>query len=67
MIKVAVIGSGNGGSAPLDIFHTNGNVKIIGITYKDRDAPGLNLLFPYKLFYKLADIYIKRKYFLLQL
>jgi len=59
MIKVAVIGSVNGGSALLDIFHTNGNVKIIGITYKDRDAPGLNLLFPYKLFYKLADIIYK--------
>ena len=59
MIKIAVIGAGNGGSALLDIFHTNGNVKIIGITDKDRDAPGLNLLFPYKLFYKLADIIYK--------
>src|SRR3972149_11752992 len=43
MIKIAVIGAGNGGSALLDIFHTNGNVKIIGITDKDKNAPGLNL------------------------
>ena len=43
MIKIAVIGAGNGGSALLDIFHTNGNVKIVGITDKDKNAPGLNL------------------------
>ncbi|HHT9107889.1 MAG TPA: diguanylate cyclase [Candidatus Wunengus sp. YC64] len=43
MIKIAVIGAGNGGRALLDIFHTNGNVKIIGITDKDKNAPGLNL------------------------
>lgn len=43
MIKIAVIGAGNGGSALLDIFHTNGNVKIIGITDKDKNATGLNL------------------------
>ena len=56
MIQIAVIGAGNGGSALLDVFHTNGNVKILGITDKDRDAPGLNLLFLYKIFYKLTDI-----------
>lgn len=43
MLKIAVIGAGKGGSALLDIFHTNGNVKIVGITDKDRNAPGLNL------------------------
>jgi two-component system, NtrC family, sensor kinase len=50
MIKIAVIGAGNGGSALLDIFHTNGKVKILGIPDKDRDAPGLNLFFPINYF-----------------
>jgi len=43
MIKVAIIGAGKGGSALLDVFHTNGEVKVVGITDKDKNAPGLNL------------------------
>lgn len=43
MIKVAIIGAGKGGSALLDIFHTNGEVKVVGITDRDRSAPGLIL------------------------
>ncbi len=43
MLKIAVIGAGKGGSALLDMFHTNGNVEIVGVTDKDRNAPGLNL------------------------
>jgi len=43
VIKIAIIGAGTGGSALLDVFHTNGNVKIVGITDKDKNAPGLNL------------------------
>ncbi|HLE87165.1 MAG TPA: diguanylate cyclase [Candidatus Brocadiaceae bacterium] len=43
MIKIAVIGAGTGGSALLDVFHTNGNIEIVGITDKDKNAPGLNL------------------------
>lgn len=38
-----MIGAGRGGSALLDIFHTNGSVKIVGITDKDKNAPGLSL------------------------
>lgn len=43
MLKIAVIGAGKGGSAILDIFHTNGNVKIVGITDNNTSAPGLGL------------------------
>ena len=43
MLKIAVIGAGKGGSALLDIFHSNGNVKIIGITDQNKNAEGLRL------------------------
>jgi len=43
MLKIAVIGAGKGGCALLDIFHANGNVKIIGITDNNKNAPGLKM------------------------
>ncbi|MBI4746416.1 MAG: PAS domain S-box protein [Deltaproteobacteria bacterium] len=43
MIKIAIIGAGKGGSALLDIFHTNGEVKVVGISDKDKNAQGLVL------------------------
>ena len=43
MIKIAIIGAGKGGSALLDIFHANEEVKVVGITDEDRGAPGLVL------------------------
>ncbi|MDP1758554.1 MAG: PAS domain S-box protein, partial [Thermodesulfovibrionales bacterium] len=43
MIKVAIVGAGKGGSYLLEVFHINGEVKVVGITDKDNKAPGLNL------------------------
>jgi diguanylate cyclase (GGDEF)-like protein/PAS domain S-box-containing protein len=43
MIKIGIIGAGKGGSALLDVFHTNGEVKVVGITDRDKKAPGLSL------------------------
>lgn len=43
MIKVAIAGAGKGGSYLLEVFHINGEVKVVGITDKDSKAPGLNL------------------------
>lgn len=43
MIKVAIVGAGKGGSALLDVFHTNGEVKVVGITDSDKNAPALTL------------------------
>ncbi len=43
MIKVAIVGAGKGGSALLDVFHTNGEVRVVGITDKDKNAGGLSL------------------------
>jgi len=43
MIKVAIVGAGKGGSALLDVFHVNGEVKVVGITDKDKKALGLSL------------------------
>lgn len=43
MIKVAIVGAGKGGSSLLDVFHTNGEVKVVGITDKNKKAPGLGL------------------------
>ena len=43
MIRVAIVGAGKGGSSLLDVFHTNGEVKVIGITDRDRNAHGLTL------------------------
>lgn len=50
MLKIAVIGAGKGGSALLDIFHTNGNVKVVGITDKDKNAPGITLAKEYEIY-----------------
>ncbi len=43
MIRVAIVGAGKGGSYLLEVFHINGEVKVVGITDKDNKAPGLNL------------------------
>lgn len=43
MVKVAIVGAGRGGSSLLDVFHTNGEVKVVGITDRMKDAPGLSL------------------------
>jgi len=43
MIKVAIVGAGQGGTALLEVFHINGEVKVVGITDKDKNAPGINL------------------------
>ncbi len=43
MIKVAIVGAGKGGSYLLEVFHMNGEVKVVGITDKDNKAPGLKL------------------------
>ncbi|RJQ41379.1 MAG: diguanylate cyclase [Nitrospiraceae bacterium] len=43
MIKVAIVGAGKGGSYLLEVFHINGEVKVVGITDRDNKAPGLNL------------------------
>ncbi|HCC69458.1 MAG TPA: hypothetical protein DEP99_06215 [Nitrospiraceae bacterium] len=43
MIRVAIVGAGKGGSSLLDVFHANGEVKIVGIMDKDKNALGLNL------------------------
>ena len=50
MLKIAVIGAGKGGSALLDIFHTNGSVEIVGVTDRDKNAPGLNLAKEWSIF-----------------
>lgn len=50
MLKIAVIGAGKGGSALLDIFHTNGNVRVVGITDKDKNAPGIILAKKYEIY-----------------
>jgi diguanylate cyclase (GGDEF)-like protein/PAS domain S-box-containing protein len=38
MIKVAIVGGGETGSALLDMFHCNGEVKTVGISEKNADA-----------------------------
>ncbi|MEK6531759.1 MAG: response regulator [Deltaproteobacteria bacterium] len=43
MIKVAIVGAGSGGSALLDLFKVNGEVKVVGITDKRSDARGLDM------------------------
>ena len=43
MIKVAIVGAGKGGSSLMDVFHANGEVKVVGITDKDKNATGLRL------------------------
>lgn len=42
MIKVAIVGAGKGGVSLLDVFHINGEVKVVGITDKNKKAPGLS-------------------------
>lgn len=51
MIKVAIAGAGKGGSYLLEVFHINGEVKVVGITDKDNKAPGLNLAKEWGCFY----------------
>jgi len=43
MIKVAIVGAGKGGVSLLNVFHINGEVKVVGITDKDKKAPGITL------------------------
>lgn len=43
MIKVAIVGAGKGGSSLLEVFHINGEVKVVGITDKNKKAPGITL------------------------
>ncbi len=43
MIKVAIVGAGKGGVSLLNVFHINGEVKVVGITDKNRKAPGITL------------------------
>ncbi|MFH1014704.1 MAG: PAS domain S-box protein, partial [Nitrospirota bacterium] len=43
MIKVAIVGAGKGGSYLLKVFHINGEIKVVGITDRNNNAPGLNL------------------------
>jgi len=50
MIKVAIVGAGRGGSELLRVFHTNGEVRIVGINDKRRDAPGLELAKQWNIF-----------------
>jgi signal transduction histidine kinase len=40
-IKVAILGAGRGGTALLDLLHQIPAIEIIGITDRDRHAPGL--------------------------
>ncbi|GAB4536434.1 MAG: hypothetical protein Fur0020_04440 [Thermodesulfovibrionia bacterium] len=53
MIKVAIVGAGRGGSSLLEVFHTNGEVRVVGITDRDRNAHGLNLARQWNIF--IAD------------
>ncbi|MBI4688949.1 MAG: diguanylate cyclase [Nitrospirae bacterium] len=55
MIKIAIVGAGKGGSSLLDVFHTNGEVKVVGITDKDGKAQGLRLAKEWDIFIA-ADI-----------
>jgi len=59
MIKVAIVGAGKGGSALLNVFHTNGEVKVVGITDKNKKAPGLSLAKEWGIFVagNIKDIY----------
>jgi len=43
MIKVAIIGGGNGGTALIEILHKDRLVKIVGIADIHPDAPGMDL------------------------
>ena len=43
MIKVAIVGAGKGGVSLLNVFHINGEVTVVGITDKNRKAPGITL------------------------
>jgi len=42
-IKIAMVGAGRGGKALLDIFQTDDNIEVVGITDKDKMALGLGL------------------------
>ena len=50
MIKVAIVGAGKGGSSLMDVFHANGEVKVVGITDKDKNAQGLSLAKEWSIF-----------------
>ncbi|MBI5562455.1 MAG: diguanylate cyclase [Deltaproteobacteria bacterium] len=41
MIKIAIVGAGRGGAALLELFHSSDEVKVVGITDRFRDSPGL--------------------------
>ena len=41
MVRVAIVGAGKAGGALLEMFQTNGVIKTVGITDKDRNAPAL--------------------------
>lgn len=62
MIKVAIVGAGRGGSALLDVFHTNGEVRVVGITDRDSNAHGLKLAKQWNIFIAddIKDIYTQR-------
>ncbi|MDH4081376.1 MAG: ATP-binding protein [Nitrospira sp.] len=41
-MKVAIVGAGRGGTALLEVLHQIRTIDIVGITDKDRSAPGLH-------------------------
>jgi diguanylate cyclase (GGDEF)-like protein/PAS domain S-box-containing protein len=43
MVKVGIVGAGRAGSSLLGIFLSNGAVKTVGITDRDRNAPGIEI------------------------
>ncbi len=43
MITIGIVGAGETGAALLEVFHTNGEVSITGITDRDKSAQGIAL------------------------
>lgn len=41
MIKLAIVGAGKGGTALLNLFHSNAELNVVGITDSYKDAAGL--------------------------
>ncbi len=43
MINIGIVGAGKGGAGLLEVFIANGDVRVVGITDTDPQAPGLSI------------------------
>ncbi len=61
MIKVGIVGAGRAGSSLLRIFLSNGTVKTVGITDRNRNAPGIGIARRKKVFVAndIAELYTR--------